>query len=147
MQAQVSEISPVLVRVQVEVPWETVRKDIDDASKRIAKTAHVKGFRPGKAPTRVVQQVYGKAIRGEVAGQLIEQGLMKAVEEHSLQIVAQPQVTPSDISDGQAFTFTAELEIRPSIDQVVVEGLEVFQDKNEIPDEDITSELERIRRE
>ena len=58
MQSEVSEISPVLVEVKVEVPWDEVRKDMEDGYARMQKTARIKGFRPGKVPRTVVKQLF-----------------------------------------------------------------------------------------
>ena len=92
MQSEIREISPVLVEVTVEVPWDRIHKDLNDTYREIGKTARVRGFRPGKVPKNVLKQVYGRQAAAQVTGTLVEQGLMHAVQEHELHIVAQPEM-------------------------------------------------------
>ena len=72
MQSQVSEISPVLVEVKVEVPWDRVQKDMDANYSRLSRTARIKGFRPGKVPRNVVKKLFSKQVKSEVAAQLFD---------------------------------------------------------------------------
>jgi trigger factor len=145
MQSQVSELSPVMVEVKVEVPWERVRSDLDEHFGRIAKTAKIKGFRPGKVPRNVVRKLFGRQVRGEVTAHLVEQGLLEAVQEHELQLVAQPQVDTPDLKDGEPLEFTAKCEVRPKVDRVDVSQLEIYRSPTEVSEDDVEAELNRLR--
>jgi trigger factor len=147
MQSEIREISPVLMEVTVEVPWDRIEKDLNDTYREIGKTARVRGFRPGKVPKNVLKQVYGRQAAAQVTGTLIEQGLMHAVQEHELHIVAQPEMEEAPrLEQGKPLTFKAKLEVRPKIDEVTMEGLEAWQKPIEVLDEDIDAEIERLRR-
>ena len=118
----------------MEVPWDRIQKDLNDTYKEIGKTARVRGFRPGKVPRDVVKQVYGREAAAQVTGTLVEQGLMHAVQEHELHIVAQPQMDEApSLEKGKPLTFKAKVEVRPKIDQVAIDGLEAWQAPIEIP--------------
>lgn len=145
MSSQVSEISPVLVEVKVEVPWATVQKDMEDGYTRAARTARIKGFRPGKVPRSVVKQMYGAQVRNEVLTSLIEKGLWSAIEEHSIAAVATPSVEPSPMKDGEPLSFTAKVEVRPKLDKIDLDGLEIMRASSEVSDEDVNKEVERMR--
>lgn len=145
MSSQVSEISPVLVEVKVEVPWATVQKDMEDGYTRVARTARIKGFRPGKVPRNVVKQVYGPQVRNEVLTSLIEKNIWSAIEEHSLAAVATPSVEPHPMKDGEPLSFTAKVEVRPKIDKVNLDGLTVTRASSEVSDDDVAAEVERLR--
>ncbi|MGB8329684.1 MAG: trigger factor [Polyangiales bacterium] len=148
MQSEIREISPVLMEVTVEVPWDRVEKDLNDTYREIGKTARVRGFRPGKVPKNVLKQVYGPRAAAQVTGTLIEQGLMQAVQEHDLQIVAQPEMDEAPrLEQGKPLTFKAKVEVRPKIGEVTLEGLEAWRKPIEIPDEDIDAEIDRLRNE
>jgi trigger factor len=148
MQSEIREISPVLMEVTVEVPWDRIEKDLNDTYREIGKTARVRGFRPGKVPKNVLKQVYGRQAAAQVTGTLIEQGLMHAVQEHELHIVAQPEMEDAPrLEHGKPLTFKAKVEVRPKIDEVTMDGLEAWQKPIEIPDEDIDTEIERLRNE
>lgn len=145
MSSQVSELSPVLVEVKVEVPWATVQKDMEDGYTRVARTARIKGFRPGKVPRNVVKQVYGAQVRNEVLTQLIEKGIWGAIEEHSLAAVATPSVEPQPMKDGEPLAFTAKVEVRPKIEKVNLDDLKVSRASTAVSDDDVNAEVERLR--
>lgn len=146
MQSEVREISPVLVEVTVEVPWDRIQKDLNETYREIGKTARVRGFRPGKVPKDVVKQVYGRQAAAQVTGTLVEQGLMQAVQDHELHIVAQPEMDEAPtLKKGKPLTFKAKVEVRPKIEQVSTDGLEVWQKPVDVPNEDVDAEVERLR--
>jgi trigger factor len=146
MQSQVQEISPVLVELDVQVPWDDVRKGLEDGISRIQRTARLKGFRPGKVPRNVVKQLFGAQVKLEVLNVLIEKGLVAAIEQHALHPVARPDVAPRPIEEGQPLSFKAKLEVRPKIESVCTEGLVVDKPVHEVSEEDIDREVERLRR-
>lgn len=147
MESDVSQISPVLVEVKVQVPWDRVSKNLNAEYTKLGRTAKIRGFRPGKVPRHVLKQLFGKQVNAEVTGTLVEEGLMAAVQKHALQIVAQPTVEdPSPLKKGEPFQFTAKVEVRPTIEKLDLDGLEVWQPKNEITDEAVDAEVERLRK-
>jgi trigger factor len=146
MQSEIREISPVLVEVTVQVPWDHVEKHLEDTYKEFGKTARVRGFRPGKVPKNVMKQVYGRQVAAQVTGSLVEQGLMHAVQEHDLHIVSQPEMERAPaLEHGRPLIFKAKVEVRPKIEQVKTEGLEAWRRPIDIPAEDIDAEVERLR--
>jgi trigger factor len=146
MQSEIHEISPVLVEVTVEVPWDRILKDLNDTYKEIGKTARVRGFRPGKVPKKVLKQVYGRQAAAQVTETLVEQGLMHAVQEHELHIVSKPEMEePPALEQGKPLTFKAKVEVRPKIGKVTIDGLEVWQAPVDVPDEDVDREVEQLR--
>ncbi|MCZ6808002.1 MAG: trigger factor [Deltaproteobacteria bacterium] len=146
MQSEIREISPVLFEVTVEIPWERIQKDLNDTYREIGKTARIRGFRPGKVPKNVVKQVYGRQVKAQVTGTLVEQGLMQAVQEHELHIVAQPEMEEApELQQGQPLTFKAKVEVRPKIDKVVTEGIEAWHRPIDVPNEDVDAEVHRLQ--
>ncbi|MEM7138638.1 MAG: trigger factor [Myxococcota bacterium] len=146
MQSEIREISPVLFEVTIEVPWERIQKDLNDTYREIGKTARVRGFRPGKVPKDVVKQVYGPQVKAQVTGTLVEQGLMQAVQEHELHIVAQPEMDEAPkLQQGKPLTFSAKVEVRPKIEEVTTEGIEAWERPIEVPNEEVDAEVERLR--
>ncbi len=146
MQSEIREISPVLVEVTVEVPWDRIQKDLNDTYKELGKTARVRGFRPGKVPRDVVRQMYGRQVAAQVTGTLVEQGLMEAVQKHELHIVAQPEMEEApELQKGKPLTFKAKVEVRPKIEQVAIDELEAWQKPIDIPDAEVDAEIERMQ--
>lgn len=148
MESQIEEISPVEVELKVTVEWEDVRKDLDATYRELAKTAKVRGFRKGKVPRNVMEQLYGKAVNNDVAGEIVNKALIEAVEKHELRIVAQPKVDePPVIKKGKALEFSARLEVQPQLEELTYEGLEVWHETPKVEDSAIESELERRQKE
>lgn len=145
MQSQVDEISPVMVEVRVEVPWETVRKELDGAYRRVQKTAKVRGFRPGKVPRSVLKNLMGPSVTGEVTNQLVQRGISSAVDEHTLSAVAVADVEEPAITDGEPMVFTAKVEVRPTIEDVKVDGLDVERKLRSVSDADVDKKLDELR--
>ncbi|MGB5702656.1 MAG: trigger factor [Polyangiales bacterium] len=146
MESEIREISPVLVEVTVEVPWDRIQKDLNDTYKELGKTARVRGFRPGKVPRDVMRQMYGQQVAAQVTGALVEQGLMEAVQKHELHIVAQPEMEEApELEKGKPLTFKAKVEVRPKIDEVAIDALEAWQTPIDIPDADVDAEVEGMR--
>jgi trigger factor len=145
MQSHVESLSPVLVEVKVEVPWDKVNEDLESAYKTMQRKAHIRGFRPGKVPRDVVKNVLGKSIRSEVTAELVRQSLGQAVEEHKLDPVAYQDLSPANITDGEPLTFSAKLEVRPKIEQVDSLGIEVERAIERIADSTIDAEVNRMR--
>ncbi|MDD9971978.1 MAG: trigger factor [Myxococcales bacterium] len=145
MQSQVDEISPVMVEVKVEVPWQTVQKELDQAYRKVQKSTRVRGFRPGKVPRKVLKNLVGRSVNGEVVNALVQQGLGSAVDEHSLQLVAVPEVDPAAITEGEPLRFTAKIEVRPKIDEVKLDSLAVERKVKPVTDEAVSKEIESLR--
>lgn len=146
MQSEVRSIDPVTVELSVEVPWARVQKGLDAGFGKLQKNARVKGFRPGKVPRNVLQQLYGKQIRNEVVATLLEEGLIEAVQKHNLAIVSSPEVSSlPTIIDGAPLSFKAKLEVRPTIDDIDTTGIQLIKPNAAVPDSAVDAELERLR--
>jgi trigger factor len=146
MQSQISEISSVLVEVSVQVPWADVEKAIEGSYSQLGKTAKVKGFRPGKVPRNVLKQLFGARVKQDVVQNLVEAGLGRAVQQHSLAVVAVPSMEEApDIKQGEPLSFKAKLEVRPKIENVNIEGITLTRPSSAISDEQVNEVIERLR--
>ena len=145
MQSQVDEISPVMVEVKVEVPWPTVKKELDQAYRQVQKRAKVRGFRPGKVPRSVLKNLMGSSVNGEVMNSLVQQGLGSAIDEHALHPVATPKIDEASITEGEPFCFAAKLEVRPKIDELKLDDLKVERKLEKIDDAAVDQKIEALR--
>jgi trigger factor len=111
MQVKIEDVSPVEKKLIVSVPWMTVDTRMGDAFRELAKNVNLKGFRKGKVPRTVLERMFGKRVRAEVAGQLVRESFVTAVTEHNLQAVSEPRVDEvPQIVTGQPFSFAATVE-------------------------------------
>ena len=105
MQVQIEDVSPVEKKLRFEIPWAAVNERLGAAYNELSRTVSLKGFRKGKVPRSVIQQMFGKRVRAEVTGELIRDSFVQAVQEHGLQVVSEPQVDDDPaIKKGEPLT-------------------------------------------
>jgi trigger factor len=132
----------------VEIPWETVSAKLNESYKELGKGVALKGFRKGKVPRPVLEQVYGPRVNAEVAYELVRESFFRANQEHNLAAVAEPRVEEADpIKKGQPFKFAAIIEVRGEVVPQDYKGLAIERRKLNIPDSAVDEALEQLRRE
>jgi trigger factor len=136
----------VLLELSVQVEADRVREEVDKAYNMVARTAKVRGFRPGKAPRSVLVQMYGPRISRDVAQRLVDETYSKAVSEHKVQAVSQPAIESREIKDNQPFSYKARVEVLPEIGEVKFDGFKVTKPKSEVTDALVDAELLKLRR-
>lgn len=145
MQSQVSEIDPVTVEVQVEVPWDRIQKGLDDTFSKLQRSARVKGFRPGKTPRSVLQRLFSKDVQAEVVSNLVEQTVVEAVRQHELPVVSTAKLEAHpELTTGQPLTFTVKFEVRPKIEHLET-SLTLTRTIETVGDAEVDAEVERLR--
>ena len=145
MQVSVQRISPVVMELSVEVPVESVKTEIEKAYSNLARKAHIKGFRPGKAPRNVLTHLFGPQVQNDVANVLVNSTLPNILTEKNVTPVSTPQVEPGAVNAASAFTYKARFEVSPEIKEVVWEGFELVRPKIEVADKEVDDYLERLR--
>src|SRR6266545_2718675 len=146
MQVQVESLSPVEKKLAVEIPWERVREKLDAAYKALGKDVKLKGFRPGKVPRPVLERMFARQVQTEVARELVQESFVFAAREHKLEPVAEPVVEDAIIKNGEAFRYSARVEIRGDVELKVVDGLSGTRKKVAIEDKEVDAALEHQRR-
>jgi trigger factor len=148
MQVRIEDVSPVEKKLFVEVPWETVSQKLGDAYKELGKGVALKGFRKGKVPRPVLEQVYGQRINAEVSYQLVRESFFRASQEHNLAAVAEPRVEEAAaIKKGQPFTFAAIIEIRGDVVPQDYTGLPIERRKLDVAETAVDEAVAQLRRE
>ncbi|MDX3453062.1 trigger factor [Streptomyces sp. ME02-8801-2C] len=146
MKSAVETLNPTRVRLSIEVPFEELKDSLDAAYKKINQQVTVKGFRKGKIPARVIDQRFG---RGAVLEEAVNDALPKfytdAVNEAELNVLGQPEVDITELKDGETLNFTAEVDVRPTIEIPDYSGIEVEVDAIEVTEEDIDKSVEQLR--
>ena len=146
MEVTVQRISPVVMELSVEIPAVTVKAQVDKAYLTLGKKAHVKGFRPGKAPRAILTQLFGAQVSNDVANAIVSESLPKVLSDKNLTPVNQPDVqAPEPIDPKKSFAYKARFEVQPEIEQVNYEGFELYRPKVEVADSVIDEQLEQLR--
>ncbi|MEX1178576.1 MAG: trigger factor [Nitriliruptor sp.] len=146
MKTSVETLDPVKVKLTVEVEPKRVKQAFDRAARDLAKQVNVPGFRPGKAPRRLIEQRFGE---GVIAQQALENSLtdlyMEAVRAEDLTPVGQPEVDVETFTEEDGATFTATVEIRPEVELPDHTGIAVSFPSWDVDDAKIDEQLEQMR--
>jgi trigger factor len=145
MQVTVEKLSPVLVEFHVTVPVEQVKASLKRAFDTLARSAHVKGFRKGKAPQHVLQHLYGDRISVDVSTKLVEDTLNAALKDKNIRPISNPQIEKPKPNPNEDFAYTARFEVTPDIEKVDYEGLAVKRPVYPVFDGMIDQEIEKLR--
>jgi len=145
MQVSVDKISDLERKMTVQVPAEDVDSQVEERLKSMMPRTKVHGFRPGKVPMRVVRQMYGKQVREEVLGELIQSSFVETVQKEQLRPTGGPRVERSQDAPGEAFEYSATFEVYPEIELAPLEELEVKRVSAEINDADVDRVVENMR--
>jgi trigger factor len=148
MQVRIEDVSPVEKKLVVEIPWEVVSAKLGAAYRDLGREVALKGFRKGKAPRAVLEQVYGPRVNAEVAVQLVRESFFQATSEHKLAAVAEPRVEEGGrIQKGQPFAFAAIVEVRGEVEPKDYTEMPIERRRIKVSDEAVTAAIEALRRE
>lgn len=146
MKSAVETLNPTRAKLTVEVPFEDLKPSLDAAYQRIAKQVNVPGFRKGKVPPPVIDRQIGRgAVLDEAINEALPKFYVQALQDNDLQPLAQPEIDVTKFEDNETLEFTAEVDIKPSIDLPSYDGLEAEVDDVEVSDEDVDEELQNLR--
>lgn len=146
MKSTVEQLSPTRVRINVEVPFEELKPDFDKAYKALAKQVSIPGFRPGKAPAKLLEARLGRgAILEQVVNDVLPARYSEAVTTSEVKVIGQPEIEITKIEDGQELAFTAEVDVRPEITLPDYSTIEVTVDAITVDDSDIDEQLQSLR--
>jgi trigger factor len=146
MQVSVESISKLERRMQVQVPAERVTKEIAARLQKLSRTARLNGFRPGKAPIKVIRQQFGQQVHREVIGELLQSSFAEAVTEKQLSPAGNPRIEPQSVDEGQDLKYVATFEVFPEVALQPMESLELDRVTAEVTESDIDAMIERLRK-
>jgi trigger factor len=145
MKCDIDVLSPVQLKIRVQVPGDTVKEEFARAYGSVSQRSRVKGFRAGKVPRQVLQGIYGDEVKSRALANLVEQSLRQVVQEKGLHVVSRPEVEPGDLADGSPFTFSAVIEVKPEIDIKNYLGLEMERLNLKVEDSQIDDALKGLQ--
>ena len=145
MNFSVEDQSTVKKKLTIEVPREDVVRELDKAYKELKRSAKVKGFRPGKAPRSVLERLYGKDVRADVASRLIQETFVEALKESEMNVVGTPEIDPPDLKVDEGYTFTATVEVNPELASFNLDGFQLKKTLYRATDEEVDAQLQMLR--
>jgi trigger factor len=144
MQTSVETTGNLERRVTFQLPTGQLEGEVGGRLREIARTARIKGFRPGKVPTKVIEQRYGPQVRAEVLDGLLRQGFDQAVRGNDLRIAGNPTIEPTEAGEGE-LAYVATFEVVPEFGDIDVATLDVVRHTAEVSEEDIDRMVENLR--
>ena len=144
MSLQVEKMEKNMAKLTIEVSAEDVEKAMQSAYQKAKGRISIPGFRKGKAPRKMIEQMYGKGVFLEDAvNALIPEHYSKALGECELEIVSQPKIDLVQTEPGKALIFTAEVAVKPEVTLGEYKGVEVPKSEIEVTDEEVDAEVKR----
>ncbi|NRB24886.1 trigger factor [Shewanella sp.] len=145
MQVSVETTQGLERRLTISVPAEQIEKTVNEALKNEAKRARLPGFRPGKVPVSVINKRYGKAIRQDITGEVMQRNFVEAIVAEKLNPAGAPTFIPGE-SDNDNFQFVATFEIYPEVELKGLDAIVVEQPTAEVTDADVDTMIETLRK-
>ena len=146
MSLQVEKLEKNMAKLTIEVPAEELEAAIEKAYQKNKGKIQIPGFRKGKVPRKMIEQLYGKEFFYEdAANALIPEAYEKAVEECEDTIVSSPKVDVTQIEGGKPFIFTAEVALKPEVTLGKYKGVEVEKIDITVSDEEVDADLNQQR--
>ena len=146
MQVSVESKGPLERSVTVDVPEERIAGAVEERLKSMSRTSRVQGFRPGKAPLRVIKQRFGPQVRKEVVEKLVSSSFIEAMNQEDLKPVGRPLIDPLREEVGAGLSYTATFEVMPEISLNPVEKLKIEKPVCDIGEADVERMIGKLRR-
>jgi trigger factor len=146
VKTDVEELSPTRVRLTIEVPFEELKPSVDQAYREVARQVRVPGFRPGRIPPRVIDQRVGRgAVLEQAVNEAVPELYGKALAEHEVIALGQPELEITKLDDGKELAFTAEVDIRPTFEIPDLDGMPVTVDDADVTPDQVEEYLGALR--
>jgi trigger factor len=146
VKSAVETLSPTRAKLTVEVPFEELKPSLDAAYKKIAQQINVPGFRKGKVPPAVIDRQVGRgAVLDEAINDVLPKKYVEALQENSLEPLAQPDIEVTKFEDNEALEFTAEVDVKPEIEIPAYDGLAAEVEDVTVSDSDVEEQIASLR--
>lgn len=145
MQVSVENVGKLERKLTVKFPAERYESQVSARIAEMGRTVRLKGFRPGKVPTTVIQQRFGAQVRGEVLSDLIGSTLREAFDKENLRPVANPSIDTTGKPENGEIAYTATFEVMPEFPAIDVATLAIQRPVAEVSDADIEKMIETLR--
>lgn len=146
MKATMEKLEKNTVVLNIEVEPDKVQAAMDQAFKKLVRTAKVPGFRPGKVPRVIFERYYGKQpILEEAFERLVPETYVEAVRELAIEPIGQPEFDIVKMEEGEPLLLKAKVEVKPEVVLGEYKGLEITKPVPEVAEDDVARELEKLQ--
>ncbi|MFI4968758.1 MAG: trigger factor [Lysobacterales bacterium] len=145
MQVSIENVGALGRKLTVRLPAQRLEDTIRTRIQEMGRSARLKGFRPGKVPTKVIEQRYGNQIRNEALSEMIGSSFQEAVSQEKLRPAVQPSIATTGRPENGEIEYTATFEVLPEVGKVDVSALEIVKPVASVADADIDQMIETLR--
>ncbi|HEY9202092.1 MAG TPA: trigger factor [Gammaproteobacteria bacterium] len=146
MQVSVESGEGLERKLTIQVPAETVDKEVESRLNSLRSRVKVDGFRPGKVPLKVVKQQYGGSVLQEVVGEVMQNTLREAVIQEKLNPAGNPTIEPTQIEPGKPLEYIATFEVYPEVTLSDFSALEIERETAEVTDADVDTMIDTLQK-
>ena len=132
-------------RMTVKVPADELAGAVTTRLKRLARTAKIAGFRPGKVPMKVIESRFADQALAEAADELISSNYFAAISDQLLEPAGPPAIEPKSLTRGEDLEFVANFEIFPEVSKTELTGMSIERQNCEVGDDDIDRTIDTLR--
>lgn len=144
----IEDLGPCRKRLTIEVPAARIAATLKESVQEVSATAALPGFRPGKAPAKLIERRFGQAIRDEAKRKLVSEAYSSAIEDHGLRVLGEPEggdeLAEATVEADTPLSFTIEVEIAPEFDLPSLAGAEILRPQIEITDEMVGEQIDKL---
>jgi len=145
MKAEFTDVNETQKSLKVEIPTDIVNEGIDRIARDYSRRARVPGFRPGKAPARVIKQRYKSEILHDLAHDLIPRAVDDALRERGMEAIDAPDIRDVNVEENQPLTFSAFFEILPPFETTEYAGIALTRAVTAVPEDSVDHAMQRLR--
>lgn len=147
MKIEVEDLSPVMKKMNISIPRETVAEELKAAFKEARSTAAIAGFRKGAVPINIIKARFGDSIREDVAKRLVETSYVKALKEKEIVPAEMPKIDLSSqtVEEDKDFSYTVTVEFTPRVEINGYKDMELTRLSAEVTEKDVEDALEKVR--
>jgi trigger factor len=133
-------------KLTIQVPAETVDKEVESRLQSMKSRVKIDGFRPGKVPLKVVKQQYGTQVHQEVVGDVMQNSFRDAVTKEELKLAGSPSIEPKNMTIGEPLEYIATFEVYPEFEISDCSKLKIENIAAEVADSDVDSMIETLQK-
>lgn len=146
MDVTVENLEGLNRKITLALPWEGIRAAVDKKLSQTQRKAKVQGFRPGKAPLKMVDAMYGADIRNEVLNDAVVKAFYEVVEAQKLRVAGLPRFNEVENQDDEnTFKIDAQFEVFPEVKVGDLSAQEVEKTTTEVSDAEVDKTIEILR--
>jgi len=145
MQVSIENVGSLGRKLTVRLPADSFESQVKSRIAEAGRTVRLKGFRPGKVPTKVIEQRFGAQIRGETMSELVRNSFQQAVAEQKLRPAVSPAISTTGEPINGQIEYTATFEVLPELGKLDVTSLAIAKPVASVSDTDVDAMIETLR--